>query len=81
MIVALVILLVIAFFVSMYYYRSKTASAPMESHTTRVSGGEHNAPPIPGQTAHHSANPGSIPDGNGQNRGDGNAAMSSGMQG
>jgi len=80
MIVALVILIVIAFFVTMYFYRSKNPQ-PLETNTTRVSGGRPQDPPTPGQTSQVSSNPGSVPDGTGHDKGEGNSAMSSGMQG
>ncbi|WP_207433468.1 hypothetical protein [Sabulibacter ruber] len=83
MFIALCILLIIALFVTVYYVRANkagTSSSPMGS-TTRISGGGPNAPATPGQTSRVSHNPGSIPDGNGNNMGNGNAAMSTGMQG
>ncbi|MBA9078418.1 MULTISPECIES: hypothetical protein [Rufibacter] len=82
MVVAIVILVVIAFFVSMYFYRANNPRPVESGNATRISGGGHNAPVTPGQTSKVSpTNPGSIPDGTGRDKGNGNAAMSSGMQG
>ncbi|WP_205503602.1 hypothetical protein [Rufibacter psychrotolerans] len=50
-------------------------------NASRVSGGGPGAPLVPGQSAKPSHNPGSIPDGTGNNMGNGNSAMSTGMQG
>ncbi|MFC6996475.1 hypothetical protein [Rufibacter roseus] len=80
MVVAIVILLVVAFFVTMYYYRSKNPRQ-IETHTTPISGGGSNSVSNPSQASRPSSNPGSIPDGDGHSKGDGNAAMSAGRQG
>ncbi|MFB9863133.1 hypothetical protein [Rufibacter immobilis] len=60
--------------------RANKASTPGGA-ATRVSGGGPNQPAAPGQTSQSSFNPGSIPDGSGRDKGQGGAAMSSGMQG
>ncbi|MGV3538654.1 MAG: hypothetical protein ACO1OQ_02525 [Rufibacter sp.] len=66
----------------MYFYRKQSPTPVQTGTATRVSGGASNSPVVPGQTSKVSPqNPGSMPDGTGQDKGNGNAAMSAGMQG
>ncbi|GGK83088.1 hypothetical protein ACD591_14300 [Rufibacter glacialis] len=82
MFIALTILLIIALFITVYYVRANKAGASSpEGTTTRISGGGPDQPATPGQTTKTSFNPGSVPDGSGHDKGQGGAAMSSGMQG
>ncbi|QHL88015.1 hypothetical protein GU926_11475 [Nibribacter ruber] len=82
MFIALVILLIIALFITVYYYKANRGGAANTAGTaTRVSGGNATSPTVPGQASGGTYNPGSVPDGTGQDKGSGNAAMSSGMQG
>ena len=83
MFIALVILLIIALFITVYYYKANRTSATGASITTTAGlSGSSTARPVSGeQPSGGSYNPGSVPDGTGQDKGNGNAAMSSGMQG
>ncbi|AKQ47206.1 hypothetical protein TH63_18670 [Rufibacter radiotolerans] len=81
MFIALTILLIIALFITIYYVRASKAGAAQEGTTTRISGGTPQQPASPGQTTKVSPNPGSVSDGTGNDKGEGGAALSSGMQG
>ncbi|GAB2527761.1 hypothetical protein [Rufibacter soli] len=81
MFIALTILLIIALFITVYYVRASKAGAAQQETTTRISGGRPQQPAAPGQTTKVSPNSGSVPDGTGNDKGNGGAALSSGMQG